>query len=281
MKRFVAIALLLLVALCGCGSEEEEYEKVGDYTEKDNSVIPGDGFAGIDDLEGGNVYVPDSGEPTGTPTPTVPERTFVVAIDAGHGGEWSGATYDGRVEKNENLKLAKLLRDLLEANYDNIEVYMTREDDSTHSDGLAEDLQLRVERAKEAGADIYISVHFNASTDHSANGAMVCISKQENVTEESEQLANCILARLETLGLKNNGPYKRNSTDTYDENGVTVDYYAVNRHGANNDLPAIIMESCYMDNETDIPFMSSDEALRRMAEAEVQGIVEYLYNYCD
>ncbi len=281
MKRLVAVALLVLFALCGCGSEEEEYKKVGEYEQQDNSVIPGDGFAGVDDLGGGNVFVPDDGAPTGTPTPTVPARTFVVAIDAGHGGAWSGATYDGRVEKKENLKLAKMLRDQLEANYDNIEVYMTREDDTTHSDDLAKDLQLRVERAKEAGADIYISVHFNASTDHSANGAMVCISKQENVTEESEQLANCILARLETLGLKNNGPYKRNSTDTYDENGVPVDYYAVNRHGANNDLPAIIMESCYMDNATDIPFMSSDEALRRMAEVEAQGIAEYLYTYCN
>ncbi len=281
MKRFVVVMLLGLLLLClvGCGEEKEEYDKVGGYDEKDNTEIPGDGFAGLDDITGNRPSGGTQKPEQGTPTPEIPDRTFVVAIDAGHGGAWSGASYDGRTEKDENLKLAKLLREELETNYKNITVYMTREDDSTHSDSLADDLKLRIERAKEAGADIYVSVHFNASTEHTLSGAMVCISKQSNVTEQSEQLANCILAELEGLGLKNNGPYKRNSTDTYDANGDTVDYYAVNRHGANNDLPAIIMESCYMDNATDIPYMNSNEALTRMAKAEAKGIAEYLYRY--
>ncbi len=281
MKLRVIMLLLLVLALCGCSDKGEEYNKVGEYPEKDNTVIPGDGFAGIEDLEDVGVIMPGNSDSSPTPTPEIPSRTYIVAIDAGHGGAWPGAEYDGRVEKKENLKLAKLLKEELESNYENITVYMTREDDTTHSSDLAEDLKLRVERAKEAGADIYVSVHFNSSVEHDTHGAMVCISKQPNVTEASELLANCILNRLETLGLKNNGPYKRNSTDTYDDKGETVDYYAVNRHGANNDLPAIIVEGCYMDHATDIPFMKDDAALQRLAEAEAKGIAEYLFNYCE
>lgn len=279
MKLRVVLLLLLMLALCGCSDKKEDYNKVGEYPEKDNSVIPGDGFAGMEDLGQVGVITPEDLSPT--PTPETPSRTYIVALDAGHGGAWGGAEYDGRVEKKENLKLAKLLKEELESKYENISVYMTREDDTTLSSDLAEDLKLRVERAKEAGADIYISVHFNSSEGHNTHGAMVCISKQPNVTEASELLANCILNRLETLGLKNNGPYKRNSTDTYDDKGETVDYYAVNRHGANNDLPAVIMESCYMDHATDIPFMGDDAALQRLAEAEAKGIAEYLINYCE
>ncbi len=276
MKRLIGVLFLIAMLLCGCGEKEENYNKVGSYEEEDNTVIPGDGFADWEDIGDGEAGI--SSPEASTPT-EAPERQYVIAIDAGHGGTQSGASYDGRIEKNENLRLAKLLRDYLESNYDNISVWMTREDDTTMADSVAEDLRLRVESAKKAGADIYISVHFNASESHNSHGAMVCISKQENVHAASEALAEGILAALETLGLKNNGPYMRNSTDTYDENGVAVDYYAVNRHGANYGIPAIIMESCYMDSVIDIPFMSGDEALKRMAEAEAKAIATFLFTY--
>lgn len=271
--KTLLLALLLVTALGACQKENENYTKTGESNpEYENSEIPGDGFASGDDLQHGS----SGGGASVTPTPGTGGRTFVVALDAGHGGAYPGSQYDGRTEKDENWKLVQKIKAYLEAHYPNVTVVLTREGDEGLSDDLVEDLRLRVEKAKNAGADALLSIHFNASENHTQYGSMVCVSKQENVREQSRLLANSILAQLEALGLKNNGPYERSSTDTVDENGVPVDYYAINRHGANMDLVALIVENCYMDHETDIPFMSTDSALDALAKADAEGLMAYL-----
>ena len=55
-------------------------------------------------------------------------RPFTVVLDAGHGGEDGGASSkDGILEKDLNLSIAFLLKDMLEAN--GVTVVMTRTDD--------------------------------------------------------------------------------------------------------------------------------------------------------
>lgn len=39
---------------------------------------------------------------------------YKIAVDAGHGGSDYGATYNGRAEKDDNLKLALAVGDILE-----------------------------------------------------------------------------------------------------------------------------------------------------------------------
>lgn len=271
------LALLLIAALGACQKEEENYKKTGESNpDYDNSEIPGDGFASGDDLENGDNPGGSASVTGSVPTPGQSGRTFVVALDAGHGGAYPGSQYDGRTEKEENWKLVQKIKAYLETYYPNVTVILTREGDEGLSSDLVEDLRLRVEKAKNAGADVLLSIHFNASEGHSQNGSMICVSKQENVREQSRLLANSILDRLEELGLKNNGPYERSSTDTVDENGVPVDYYAINRHGANMGLVAVIVENCYMDHEMDIPFMSTDSALDALAKADAEGLMAYL-----
>ena len=41
---------------------------------------------------------------------------YKIAVDAGHGGSDYGATYNGRAEKDDNLKLALAVGDILEKN---------------------------------------------------------------------------------------------------------------------------------------------------------------------
>ena len=67
--------------------------------------------------------------------------------------------------------------------------------------------------------------------------------------------------------------------DTKDENGVPVDYDAICRHGAANNVIAVIVESCHMDNATDIEFIKTEAALSAMAEQEAIGIMEFLTKY--
>ena len=50
-----------------------------------------------------------------------------IAIDAGHGGADPGAVYQGRQEKDDNLKLALAVGERLQNN--GLDVYYTRTED--------------------------------------------------------------------------------------------------------------------------------------------------------
>ncbi|GAB4484387.1 MAG: hypothetical protein OHK006_08530 [Thermodesulfovibrionales bacterium] len=78
-----------------------------------------------------------------------------IMIDAGHGGSDSGTIGKmGTMEKDVTLDIARRLRDHLTARGD-YRVIMTRDDDSTVP------LNTRVELARKAKADLFISVHLN------------------------------------------------------------------------------------------------------------------------
>ncbi len=108
---------------------------------------------------------------------STPSRKPLVAVDAGHGGTDAGGEHrnaQGVVDLTEsqvNLQIALLLRDALQAR--GCDVYLTRSSDDFpdepmqdwNGDGeitVRDDLQLRVDRANAAGADVLISLHENA-----------------------------------------------------------------------------------------------------------------------
>ena len=274
MKRIVTMGVLfalLMLALCTCGEDDEDdirkYEKVGKYEDDDKNPPT----AGPDDLV--------TPEVTGTPTPTFAPKQYVIVLDPGHGGKDPGAGYDGRVEAKLNLQLANMIRDYLTTNYNNVTVILTREENVELDPDKGTDLRARVGVGVTNHADIVVSLHLNASNNHKQHGSMVCISKQKNITDQSKKLADCILKRLENLGLTNNGTLKRDSLDTFDDDGVPVDYYAICRHGAANNLISVIVESCFIDSDEDAVHLKSEEALLEMAEAEAKGIMEFLTKY--
>jgi len=86
-----------------------------------------------------------------------------IVLDPGRGGKDKGARAYGLMEKNINLQIAKRIRDKLRAN--GIQVLMTRETDRYVS------LQGRSKIANRSNADLFISVHANASANaRSASG---------------------------------------------------------------------------------------------------------------
>lgn len=207
-----------------------------------------------------------------SPTPAPPE--YVVVLDPGHGGSFTGAVH-GLVEKDVVLKIANYAKEYLEANYPQLEVRMTRETDKDFDSQLAKDLENRVQLGKEMGADIFVSFHLNASVAHNIQGAEVLCPHRENVKDDAFRLANCILDELAALGIKRRGIVTKKSNDTVDSNGNPVEYYAINRHAANRDMVGIIIEHCFMDHETDKTYLADDEALRRLGEADARGIAAY------
>ena len=84
------------------------------------------------------------------------KETFVVAIDAGHGGKDIGATDNGAKEKDINLGVAKELARLIERKMKNTEVVMTRDNDTYLT------LQQRADKANKAKANLFVSIHTNS-----------------------------------------------------------------------------------------------------------------------
>lgn len=92
------------------------------------------------------------------PRPLV-QRPFVVVVDPGHGGTNDGCkAFDGAGhEKDLTLDLARRLRERLLQELPQAEVLLTRERDETMT------LAQRVAFANAHGADVFLSVHANAS----------------------------------------------------------------------------------------------------------------------
>ncbi len=110
--------------------------------------------------------LPDIAETDGAAPYAASNGDLVVAIDAGHGGTDGGATYDGMQEKTLNLKIAKYLKTYLEE-YAGVQVYLTRSTDTYL------DLSERVKRSVANNADVFISIHNNASSNLETSGSMV------------------------------------------------------------------------------------------------------------
>jgi len=107
----------------------------------------------------------------------------VVVIDPGHGGEETGAIGPkGTYEKDITLFIAKKLKKLIEEKL-GIKVYLTRNQDKTLS------LMERTAIANNLKADIFISIHANASYRKIASGAETYYLSLEATDEDSSAIA--------------------------------------------------------------------------------------------
>ena len=112
------------------------------------------------------------------------KRDIIVAIDAGHGGEDPGAIgYRRTKEKTVVLKIAKELARLLEAE-PGYKPYLTRTGDYYIP------LRDRTRKARDADADLFISIHADAFKNSRAHGSSVFVLSERGASsEESRYLA--------------------------------------------------------------------------------------------
>lgn len=99
----------------------------------------------------------------------------LLVLDPGHGGRDPGAV--GRLvrEKDINLQVCLLLRDLLVRS--GVRVLLTRDKDTERVPGVAEatDLKARAMLANTHAADLFVSWHYDASSDPRVHGTAVWI----------------------------------------------------------------------------------------------------------
>lgn len=167
-----------------------------------------------------------------------------IIIDAGHGGANPGATYEGRRESDDALRLAMAVGDIL--SNDGFDVSYTRTDDTTQSVGEKAAL------ANEFGADLFVSLHRNAAArDNLYNGVQTLIYGPGGLREE---VAENILDELENAGFQNLGL------------DIRPDLVVLNR----TQMPAVLVEAGFIDSDKDNQIF--DDNFQEMAQAIASGI---------
>lgn len=178
----------------------------------------------------------------------------VVCIDPGHGGNDQGTAWEGRLEKDDNLKAALALRDALEER--NIYPVLTRQEDTSLT------LEERVTLAQQEQADFYISLHRNAA-EVAANGIEVWVA--ENCSATSLDLAQRVEQGLLEAGVQNSRGVR------YGSQSGSGDYYVL----SHTTMPAILVELGFIQDAEDNRLL--DRNLDQYAEAiadAVAGLVE-------
>ena len=106
-------------------------------------------------------------------------KKFIVAIDAGHGGEDPGAIgYRRLQEADVTLAIAKRLRSQLEL-MPGITAFLTRTGD------YFVPLRKRIDIARRYQADLLVSIHCNASRDRDATGTEIYFLSLTGATDEA------------------------------------------------------------------------------------------------
>ena len=128
---------------------------------------------------------PEQAPPVGRTAPAEPRGAGLrtVVIDPGHGGEEVGALGPGgAMEKDITLAIARKLRGAL-VNGLGVQAFLTRDRD------MEVPLDERAAFANNYKADLFISIHANASRSHGAKGSEVYFLSYQSTDEESRRLA--------------------------------------------------------------------------------------------
>ena len=103
------------------------------------------------------------------------EKPFTVVIDPGHGGVDPGALGRKSKEKDINMNVSKLLASMIDDKYPEVKVIFTRTTD------VKIPLVQRADIANKANADLFISIHSNASNQRQPTDARLSPLAQEAV----------------------------------------------------------------------------------------------------
>ena len=276
------------------GNDAVDIEDVSTYTIDENEQLVEGSSEGIDNLSAtitdtleesdfevtNNLTEQDKVKETRTGATTAARSNFVVAICAGHDDNHAGAAANGLNEEKLTLKVAQYCRDELSA-YPGITVVMIRDSGTcpiNPSGSVNDCLRGRVDRAKAAGADLFIDLHFN-SASAGAYGAEIWYPNDHwkaEIGQKGEELASAIIVELEKLGLYNRGIKIKNTVNDKYVDGSTQDWYFTNRYCKEQDITGIIIEHAFLTNSGDASKLQNESFIQSLGIADATGIANYL-----
>jgi N-acetylmuramoyl-L-alanine amidase len=223
------------------------------------------------------------------------QRMITVAIDAGHGGEDPGALGRGGTrEKDVTLRIARKLKALVDAD-PTMRAVLIRDGD------YFVPLNERVNKARRARADLFVSIHADAFIKPHARGSSVFALSQRGATSAAARW----LARRENeadliggVNLDIADPYLAQTLLDLSQDGnirhsIKAGQAVLQELGGINDLhkprveqagfavlkapdiPSILVETAFISNPDEEKKLRSPKHQDRMAAAILSGIRQY------
>lgn len=205
---------------------------------------------------------------------------ITVVVDAGHGGSNAGAKGRGAAvyEKNLTLAITRLVEKRL--GFAGVNVVLTRGRDRYLT------LRQRSRVAEEVKADLFVSIHANASPQHNQRGIETYFLAREAADVEARRAAARVavpslalvteLGRLETQRASARlakAVQKRLAESRPTQNrGVRQGSYDVLGELS---VPAILVEIGFVDHALEGPELLQPEIQRAIANAIAQGVLDY------
>ncbi len=230
------------------------------------------------------------------------KKEFTLVVDAGHGGKDLGASENKAREKDINLGVALELRNLLQKNHKDINVVMTRDDDTYLT------LQQRADVANKSKGDLFISIHTNSVDKSNRNrknisGASVYalgLHKDDN---------NMLVARRENsvIELEQNYEQKYSGFDPSKDESYIIFEMAQKKNLSKSikfaeeaqkrlvesgrksrgvhqagfwvlwatSMPSVLIELDFICNPASAEYLSSEKGNKELAEAIYKAVVSY------
>ncbi len=231
------------------------------------------------------------------------KKQFTVVIDAGHGGVDPGALGKKSQEKDINFKVSNMLGKMITEKYPEVKVIYTRTTD------VKIPLARRADIANKANANLFISIHSNASKNRSAHGCQTftlgagsdaeakaaamyeneVILTEENFEEtykgfdprSSESYIIFELMRSHDMEMSvrlaemvQNGMVK--NTSLHDRGVSSAGFLVLHR----TVMPSILVELGFISNSKDESLIASKEGQEKLVKGIFNGFAEYYELYC-
>lgn len=239
------------------------------------------------------------------PAPALParggktDRLIIIALDPGHGGEDPGAIgRNGTREKDVVLRLARRLRDRINASSVNghtLRAYLTRDGD------FFVPLHMRVQKARQVQADLFVSIHADAFYTPRPQGASVfalshggasssaarwMAAKENksdliggiNVKSEEAQVQRALLDMSTSAQIRDSLQLGSTMLQEIGRVGklhkprVEQAGFAVLKAP---DIPSVLVEAAFISNPEEEAKLNSDRYQEQLADALMRGIEGY------
>ena len=222
-------------------------------------------------------------------------RMVTIALDPGHGGEDPGAVgRGGSYEKNVVLSIAKRLKVKIDSQ-PNMRAFLTRDAD------FFVPLHVRVQKARQVQADLFISIHADAFIETTARGSSVFalsdkgasstaarwLANKENsadliggvnIKNHDKQLASVLLDLSTTAQISDSlklgvallgeiGGVNRLHKGAVEQAGFAVLKAP--------DIPSVLIETAFISNPEEEAKLNDNNYQNQMAEAILKGINRY------
>lgn len=187
-----------------------------------------------------------------------------IYVDAGHGGKDNGASFEGVLEDEINLKIAGyVIENLMDlgayvltsrtSDYDLSNIY--------DKNKKKNDLINRVRQINDSKVDIFVSIHLNSYSSSNVSGAQVFYQK----TDSSKLLAQTLQENLNTLNTSKDRKIKFG------------DYYILNK----SHITGVIVECGFLSNAADRTNLTKPSYQQKVAGKITKGIIQYFNKRVD